>query len=167
MRAVLNKIDDIDRSQLYYNTYNINGVTLAYKMIFKEAGIDPLKYVDSITFHDIYDFGIRNFSKYTNIKFIPDRGFYYTHSKKNIILPNSIITIGDQAFQKCRFDQYKTRIGYLQLYTYSLKQIGTDALSLSEGFVIIDTEKFDSNDPEFNVKIQDYFKSKGISYNYT
>ena len=169
MRNKLDEVFDKIRHDVDYHDYCKNCYVSPMETainIFKEANIDILAYMNTLKRRDYYLIQ-GDLSKYTNIKHVEETADPYGVHNQTLILPNSIISIGKGAFYSCIFKQFKSRSAYLQLYTDSLKQVGEDALSNIEGIVIIDTEKFDSSDPEFNVKIQDYLKSKGIPYSYT
>ena len=129
------------------------------------GGIKPLKYIKSLAWYKIpiYYIQTKDLRYYTNIKRIDISGFEgKTFTSDYLILPDSIEIIEENAFTNAHFRDWSG----LKIFTKSLKRIGNDALSIAEGPLRIDTEKFDSSDPEFNAKVQDYLKSKGISYSY-
>lgn len=103
-----NAVDTIPASQKY-NT-NLNSIVLpncitriGYRN-FENLYIDSLVIPDNVKTIERYAFGWSHFKKIElpkNLKEIPNYAFAYSKNLKCIVLPETLVSIGDYAFEEC------------------------------------------------------------------
>ena len=154
------KINDLDT--VYTRIGGIYGYDDIYEElgnILVDAGIDILKYIKSLSRYKMFHVPFSqliDLSQYTNIKEISDFGFTDCTFSGGIILPPSIITIGNEAFAHASI-----REGYsLKISTASLKEVDLHAFAIDIGVIHIDDKWFQGDELE---EIEKYLNSKGIT----
>ena len=135
------KKNDLDGLYDYFynyfgDDYEIDSYISPLNDVLIKSGIDPLKYIESLAWYKIPEsIESADFSKYTNIKRVDISGFEGSEiDEQLLVLPDSVQIIEENAFS----DFYCCDGCGIKLSTKSLKRVGSNALSISEGFIIID-----------------------------
>ena len=164
VKELLKKNDLDGLYDYFYNqfgdSYEISSYISPLNDILIESGIDPLRYIESLAWYKIPEsMESADYSKYTNIKRIDISGFEGSEIDDQLLaLPNSIQIIEENAFA----DVYCYDGGGIKVSTKSLKRVGSNGLSIAEGPIIIDKQKFYISNGQKNDEMMNYLRSKGV-----